>query len=318
MNCKRIQDESLLEALHDEAGALPPATVADVRAHLAGCAACREQLVALENIDAQLARLPLPAAPSARMRANFDAMLAAEKDSLAVARAASPWDDALASPNPTGRLPVPRKPSRLDTFFARLIPRRPVYQFGASLAFLALGLFVGARWLAPVSTPAPTPETLSPDSAATVAELAELREQMNNMGRLVTYSLLQQKSTSERLQSVLATLQLKTPDRRLLTDLVGTLAFDPSVNVRLSAVEALAPHTGEDLVRAGLIAALPRETAPLVQIAMIELLSSARDTDAAPVLAQLAHDERADPTVRDTARRALAVVDAPAIAQTAI
>jgi hypothetical protein len=151
---------------------------------------------------------------------------------------------------------------------------------------------------------------LSATTASTAAELAALRARVDNMGRLVTYSLLQQKSTSERLQSVLATLQLKTPDRQLLTDLVGTLAFDPSVNVRLSAVEALAPHTAEDLVRAGLIAALPRETAPLVQVAMIELLATARD--AAPVLAHLMLDDRADPSVRETACRALAMLNAPA------
>jgi hypothetical protein len=240
--------------------------------------------------------------------------------------------------------------SRIDRFLARLFPRRPVFQFGASLALLvfalALGLFIGARYLAPIPTqlttattaavttattptPAPPPKNANPAAnpvanhaapfaatpatlaAATAAELAELREQVNNMGRLVTYSLLQQKSTSERLQSVLATLQLKSPDRQLLTDLVGTLALDPSVNVRLSAVDALAPHTGEDLVRAGLIAALPRETAPLVQIAMIELLASACDTEAAPVFARLMADDRADPSVRETARRALAVLNTP-------
>ncbi|AWI08526.1 zf-HC2 domain-containing protein [Ereboglobus luteus] len=290
MNCQRIQDECLIEALHD--GSLPSATADAVRAHLAACPACRAQLAELETITAQLDRLPAPAAPSQRMRASFDAMLAAEK--------------ALQKNN---RLNNPRRVSRLDTFFARLFPRRPVYQFGASLALLALGLFVGARFLTPASTPGAGPETPAPNSTA--MELAELREQVNNMGRLVTYSLLQQKSTSERLQSVLATLQLKSPDRQLLTDLVGTLAFDPSVNVRLSAVEALAPHTGEDLVRAGLIAALPRETAPLVQVAMIELLASARDTEAAPVFARLMLDDRADPSVRETARRALAVLDSP-------
>ena len=30
-------------------------------------------------------------------------------------------------------------------------------------------------------------------------------------------------------------MDLKSPDRKVLTDLVGALAFDPSVNVRLTA-----------------------------------------------------------------------------------
>ncbi len=292
MNCQRIQDELLLEALHD--GALPPGAADAVRAHLLTCDACRAQLASLEALAAQLDRIPVPPAPTDRMRAGFQAMLDAEKRALSAASAS------------------PRPASGLDRFFARFFPRRPAYQFAASLSLLALGLFVGARYLAPETKRpviAQTENTLA--NAASAAELAELREQVNNMGRLVTYSLLQQKSTSERLQSVLATLQLKTPDRRLLTDLVGTLALDPSVNVRLSAVEALAPHTGEDLVRAGLIAALPRETAPLVQVAMIELLAAARDTEAAPIFARLMLDERADPSVRETARRALAILNTP-------
>lgn len=295
MNCQRIQHELLLEALHD--GALPPGEADAVRAHLASCAACRAQLASLETLTAQLDRIPAPDAPTDRMRAAFHAMLDAGKHTPA------------ARPEPARA----RAASGIDRFFARFFPSRPAYQFAASLSLLALGLFVGARYLAPeAGRPAPAhPPGVTRPPAASAAELAELREQVGNMGRLVTYSLLQQKSTSERLQSVLATLQLKTPDRRLLTDLVGTLALDPSVNVRLSAVEALAPHTGEDLVRAGLLAALPRETAPIVQVAMIELLTATRDTEAAPVFARLMHDERADPSVRETARRALAILTSP-------
>ena len=187
MNCQHINTDSLLEALHD--GALPPETAAALREHLAACPSCRARLAALEKLTAQLARLPAAAeaaAPSERLRANFHAMLAAERNH--------------------GQ---PRS-NRLDDFFARLFPRRPVHQFAAALALLALGLFAGARYLAP-----------NPQST----ELAELREHLKNTDRLVTYSLLQQKSTSERLQSVLATMQLKSPDRQLLTDLVGTLAL---------------------------------------------------------------------------------------------
>jgi HEAT repeat protein len=131
------------------------------------------------------------------------------------------------------------------------------------------------------------------------------------MGQLVTYSLLQQQSTSERMRTVLATMDLKSPDRKVLTELVGSLAFDPSINVRLSAVEALAPHAGDALVRAGVLSALPRESAPLVQVAMIELLAGARDQDARPVFEKLSRDETLDRNVRETARRALAVLLLP-------
>ena len=107
-------------------------------------------------------------------------------------------------------------------------------------------------------------------------------------------------------------MDLKSPDRKVLTDLVGALAFDPSINVRLSAVEVLAQHTDDSIVRAGVLSALPRERAPLVQVAMIELLADAREPNALPVFEKLSRDEALDVNVRDAARRALASLRTPA------
>jgi HEAT repeat protein len=192
---------------------------------------------------------------------------------------------------------------RLDRFFAALLPAQPAPQFALAVALLVGGLLAGQRYLAP--RPDPAAETQARQ------ELAALRAQVNSMGQLVTYSLLQQQSTSDRLKSVLATMELKSPDRKVLTDLVGSLAFDPSINVRLSAVEALAPHADDSLVRAGVLSALPRETAPLVQVAMIELLATARDPAARPVFEKLSRDEALDRNVREAARRALAILRGP-------
>jgi anti-sigma factor ChrR (cupin superfamily) len=280
MNCQRVQDQFL----DYQEGTLAPDVSAEVRAHLASCPACQREWSALQEITRKLDQLPA-AEPSARLREQFYAMLETHQRE---ADAPSPF--ALAR-------------SRIDRFCAALLPARPALQAAFALALLAGGLFAGARFLRPAAAPAADP--------AAREELAALRAQVDGMGRLVTYSLLQQKSTSERLQSVLATLDLPSPDRQVLTDLVGALAFDPSVNVRLSAVEALAPHTADAVVRAGLLAALPRESAPLVQVAMIELLARARETGAAPVFEQLARDERADTHVRQAAKRALAALRTP-------
>lgn len=255
-----------------------------MRAHLASCPTCQREWSALQEITRKLDQLPQPE-PSARLRENFYAMLETHQRDL---DAPSPF--ALAK-------------SRLDRFFEAILPAQPALQFAFALALLAAGIFAGARWLQ-------KPAVIVPD-AKSQQELADLREQVKDMGKLVTYSLLQQKSTSDRLSSILATMDLKSPDRKVLTDLVGALAFDPSVNVRLSAVEALAPHAQEDLVRAGLLAALPRETAPLVQMAMIELLANVRETEAAPLFDRLSRDEAADKNVRDAAKRALATLRTP-------
>lgn len=281
MNCTRVTELFL----DYQDGTLPPDDAAQVRAHLASCPTCQREWSALQEITRKLDLLP-PEEPSPRLRENFYAMLETHQRD---ADAPSPF--ALAR-------------NRLDRFFEALLPSRPALQFAFSLTLLAVGVFVGTRFLEKPAAPAPTDDTAK-------RELAALRAQVDDMGKLVAASLLQQKSTSERLQNVLATLDLKSPDRKVLTDLVGALAFDPSVNVRLSAVEALAPHAQADVVRAGLLAALPREQAPLVQVALIELLASVRERQAAPLLDRLARDEATDRSVRDAAKRALATLRTP-------
>lgn len=284
MNCQRVQDSFI----DYQDGALPAAEAAALRAHLASCPACQREWSALQEITRKLDALPATEEPSERLREQFYAMLEThqrEADSV------SPF--ALAR-------------SRLDRFLSALLPSTPALQLAGACAALAVGVLVGARYLHP-----PAPAVDAERLARLERELAEQKAHMQDMGSLVAASLLQQRSTSERLQTVLATMDLKSPDRRVLTDLVSALALDPSVNVRLSAVEALAPHVREEVVRQGLLAALPREPAPLVQVAMIELLASARETNAAPLFERLSRDETADKTVRESARRGLALLRTP-------
>jgi hypothetical protein len=59
------------------------------------------------------------------------------------------------------------------------------------------------------------------------------------------------------------------------------------------------------LVRQGVLASLPREGSPLVQLAMIDFLTSVRDRDAAPAFEALTRDAAIDIAVRDAAQRAL-------------
>lgn len=282
MNCQRIQDNFI--DLQD--GTLPAAESAVVRAHLASCPTCQREWSALQEITRALDAMPAAEEPSPRLREQFYAMLEThQRDADSV----SPF--ALAR-------------SRLDRFFAALLPSTPALQFAGALALLAVGVFAGARFLQK-----PVPAPIVDDSAK--VEIAELKSQIKDMGSLVAASLLQQKSTSERLQTVLATMDLKSPDRRVLTDLVGALALDPSVNVRLSALEALAPHVDQPVVRQGILANLSRETSPLIQVAMIELLTSAHETGATSLFERLSRDESADKNVRESARRGLAVLRSP-------
>jgi hypothetical protein len=279
MNCSRVQDSFI----DYQDGSLPADESAQLRAHLASCPTCQREWAALQEMTRKLDSLPV-AEPSARLRENFYAMLETHQRE---ADAPSPF--ALAR-------------GRIDRFFAALLPSQPALQFAFALALLVCGLFAGQHYLA-------KPATVIDDGSK--AELAELKKKVESMGELVITSLVQQQSTSDRLKIVLAKMDLKSPDRQVLTDLVAALAWEPSINIRLTTVEALAQHADDSLVRAGVLSALPRERAPLVQVAMIELLTNAREPAAEPVFEKLSRDEATDLNVRDAARRALAVLRLP-------
>jgi anti-sigma factor RsiW len=276
MNCTHAQ-ERFLELLDPR---LSEATTAEVRAHLASCPDCQREFSSLAQTLSAVDKLPA-AKPSPRVRANFYAMLEEEKNSAASIRAA-----------------VVRRQRA-----ARVTMWRWILSPVAAVAIALAGFHFGTRYGTPASAPV---ATVPVDDSAMKRELAELRAKVDSVGQLVGFSLLQQRSTSERLQTVLATLDQKNPNQKILANLIGALALDPSVNVRLSALDALFPHANQQLVRAGVLASLPREQNPLVQVAIIDFLVAARDQDATPELQKLVRDESIDQQVRDAAKRGLA------------
>lgn len=268
MNCTQAQ-ERFAELLDHRAEA---AASGDVRAHLANCPDCQREFASLQRTLSALDAMPDPK-PTPRLRANFYAMLEEEKHSAASVRH------------------VERRRRRVNAVRWILAPF-------AACALLAAGFLAGQR-----NAPAPAPA--GPD-AATRAQIAALQQKVDSMGQLVGYSLLQQQPASERLKGVLAAQDLKSPNDQVLTQLISAVALDPSTNVRLTALESLYPHAGKEVVRAGVLAALGREQNPLVQVAMIDFLTAARDHEAISTFESLTQKTDVDNSVREAAKRALA------------
>ena len=271
---------------------LDPRTAAtahlEVRCHLASCPACQTEFAGISRTAHALDALPV-SPPSPRLRQNFYALLAAEKG-LAPSSVVAPAKSA-------------RPGGFLRWFFAPI----------AAVALALLSFVAGTRY---ATAPAPTP--VSPDRAiaaeadATTAhrKIAELERKLDTMGQLVGYSILQQQQrpTHDRLRGVLrsASSASENPDDKVINELISALTFDPNINVRLRAIEALFPHADQDVVRAGVLASLSREQNPLVQVSMIDFLTEAGDTEARPALEKISLSESTDRSVRDAARRALA------------
>jgi len=266
MTCDRIQ-ERFADFL---TGELEESARREVQDHIAACAACRTEL---EQLTATWARLDLLPAeqPSGRVRAGFYEMLERYKEGL------------------DGRRPEPRLVRRFAAWWDRAWLRKPAFAAALALVLLVVGIGAGYRIR----------------GGSGVREMAALRGEVRDIRQTMALSLLSQPSAVERLQGVNYTQRVDRPDNRTLAALFETLNSDPNVNVRLAAVDALYLFRDAQGVKESLAASLAGQQAPLVQIALIDLLVEVRETHAADSLKALIASGELDPAVKQRAEQGL-------------
>jgi hypothetical protein len=245
-------------------GDLPSQAKAEFDAHVAECTACGEELHRVSEIWAKLGVLPVEQ-PSPAVRDRFYAMLESYQDGLRA-------DDATAAPQ--------RRPA---VSFGGFWMRRPAFQLASTLVLLAFGL--GAGFL------------LSRANGTTT----RLSSEVESMRQALSVSLLTRPSPSDRIQGINTSARLKQPDPTTLDMLLRTLDEDPSLNVRLAAVDALYLFSGQPGVREGIVASLSKQTSPILQVALIDLLVQIRETRAAAALKSLIGNDKSAPEVRKRA-----------------
>jgi hypothetical protein len=273
MKCEQVK-----ERLADYwARTLPARDLGVLERHFESCAACRQEAEQLGEVWRKAGLLPaLDPEPSPELRARFYEALGAYQEGIAEGRQHS-----------VGR--------RLAEVWKSWWPQRPAFQFAASLAMLTLGMAVG--WT--LRTPGGTP----PGGAG--SELAQLREELSGMRQLVTLSLLQQQSSSERLRGVTYAYQAEKSDVEVLAALLQTVNHDPNVNVRLAAVDALATFASSPVARRGIVHAIAKQDSPLVQIALLDQVVQMRERSALPAIEKLAQESSVE-EVKQRARWAIA------------
>jgi hypothetical protein len=79
-------------------------------------------------------------------------------------------------------------------------------------------------------------------------------------------------SSSDRIETINRSVENNTPDDSLLVTLTRILANDKNSNVRMAALYALAKYADSPYVHECLIASLARETEPVIQVLLINLL----------------------------------------------
>lgn len=164
------------------------------------------------------------------------------------------------------------------------------WQIAASVALVVSGVFIGMLIL---------------KNQESNKQLAELKREMEMTKQLVIQSLDDQTSASRRIQAVNATHGVDRPDDEILKALIRTMNNDDNTNVRLAAVEALAGFADDPEVLSALIASMEKQTDPLVQITLINLMVQLKQKGAVEELQKIIKDDKTIEAVKDEAHMAV-------------
>jgi HEAT repeats len=249
----------------DSAVKLDRDVASELRRHLVGCEECGAELPALSDLWRRLGEMPVPEPSRAmhqRWRETFEGFL----------------------PKPVPQRFVPKQKRWPPLSLANLWPRSPVWQAAIALACLLVGLFAGAL----------ASNSLLPRHDN---EIAKLHDEIASTRAMVALSLLQQQSATERLRGVDYTDRMQTMEPQVISALVEAVSRDPSVNVRLAAIDALGKAADYPGVLQSLRRSLPQQDSPMVQASLVDFLVDAHDRQAVGMLRQLASQPDLNPAV---------------------
>jgi hypothetical protein len=160
-------------------------------------------------------------------------------------------------------------------------------RIAAGLALLVIGF--GAGWMFQSKSENGTGMMALDDKEA--AEVAEMK-------KALAFEQMNSTSASDRIHAVNQSYEINDADRDITQLLINTLNFDPNVNVRLAACQALTHFTAETEVKEALIQSLAIQTDPNIQISLIETLVAIKEKRAVDQFQQLARNQEVLDIVR--------------------
>ncbi|WP_299290044.1 HEAT repeat domain-containing protein [uncultured Mucilaginibacter sp.] len=132
--------------------------------------------------------------------------------------------------------------------------------------------------------------------------LTKWKARSSNSNKLIVFAgLNNMDSPASRINAAASAFKLKNTGNDVVDALVEALNNDPSANVRLAALDGLARFYREAYVRKQLITSLKKQQDPVVQIALIELLTRMKESGILSELDKLINDDNTMKAVKDCA-----------------
>lgn len=142
----------------------------------------------------------------------------------------------------------------LSEFFQNLLQQITAPKLAYAFILLIIGGFIGSF------------------SGNNNDQLEQLSGELESMRQMMMISMLEGPSATDRLRAVNISAQLPEADDRAIRALLFTLNNDPSENVRIQTIEALARWGQQPMVREGLIKSITRQESDLVIVSLADVM----------------------------------------------
>ncbi len=140
------------------------------------------------------------------------------------------------------------------------------------------------------------------------SDVEQLTAQVVALKETMMLSLLEKESATDRLKAVSLTTEMDRVSQTVTTALFQTLNSDPSVNVRLAALEALATYSKDGKVREELIRSIAKQESPLVQVALAELMGQLQEKRSVREFDKIFKDEKTPIEVKNKIKESINVL----------
>ncbi len=135
------------------------------------------------------------------------------------------------------------------------------YRVAAGIALLIGGTFIGMLINGKLN------------NSNTSNEVKQLRSEVYDLKKTAMFTMLEDESSSDRIQAVSYADQLDKPDPNVVAVLVKTLNSDKNVNVRMAAAYALSKFADQQAVCDSLVKSLSLQADPILQVTLINILA---------------------------------------------